>query len=105
MKKDDIIQLKIKDIGSDGAGIGKVDGCAIFVKDAVIGDTVRAKIMKMKKSYGYARLTEILEASPFRVQPVCPVAKQCGGCQIQEMDYQQQLIFKENKVLNNMMRI
>ena len=105
MKKDDIIQLKIKDIGSDGAGIGKVDGCAIFVKDAVIGDTVRAKIMKMKKSYGYARLTEILEASPFRVQPVCPVAKQCGGCQIQEMDYQQQLIFKENKVLNNLMRI
>lgn len=104
-QKDDLIELTIEDIGSDGAGIGKVDGFAFFVKDAITGDVVRAKIMKMKKTYGYARLMEILSASPNRVKPLCPVAKQCGGCQIQEMDYQEQLRFKENKVRNNLIRI
>ena len=104
-QKDDFIELKIEDIGSDGAGIGKVDGFAFFVKDAIIGDVIRAKIMKMKKTYGYARLMEILTPSPYRVAPVCPVAKQCGGCQIQEMDYQEQLRFKESKVRNNLIRI
>lgn len=105
MKKDDIIELTIEDIGADGAGIGHVDGMAIFVKDTIIGDTVEAKIMKMKKTYGYARLMKILTPSAYRVEPRCPVARQCGGCQIQEMDYQEQLRFKENKVRSNLMRI
>lgn len=105
MKKDDIIQVKIEDIGTDGAGIGKMDGFALFIKDAVIGDVVEAKIMKMKKHYGYARLIRVIEPSPFRVEPKCPVARQCGGCQIQEMAYQEQLKFKENKVKNNLKRI
>ena len=105
MKKDDIIELTIEDIGADGAGIGRADGMAIFVKDAIIGDTVEAKIMKMKKTYGYARLMKILTPSVHRVTPRCPVARRCGGCQIQEMDYQEQLRFKENKVRSNLMRI
>ena len=105
MKKDDLLQVRIEDIGSDGQGIGKVDGMTIFVKDAIIGDLVEAKVMKMKKTYGFARLLKVLEPSAFRVTAKCPVAKQCGGCQIQEMDYAQQLIFKENKVKNNLMRI
>ena len=105
MKKDDIIQVKIEDIGTDGAGIGKMDGFALFIKDAVIGDVVEAKIMKMKKHYGYARLIRVIDPSPFRVEPKCPVARQCGGCQIQEMAYQEQLKFKENKVRNNLKRI
>lgn len=105
MKKDDKIQLTIEDIGSDGAGIGKADGLTFFVKDAVIGDEVEAKVMKMKKSYGYARLMQIIKPSPWRVEPLCPVARQCGGCQIQEMDYKEQLRFKENKVRNHLMRI
>ena len=85
MKKDDLIQVKIEDMGADGAGIGKMDGFALFIKDAVIGDVVEAKIMKMKKNYGYARLMRVIEPSPFRVEPKCPVARQCGGCQIQAM--------------------
>lgn len=105
MKKDDIIQVKIEDIGTDGAGIGKMDGFALFIKDAVIGDVVEAKIMKMKKHYGYARLIRVIKPSLFRVEPKCPVARQCGGCQIQEMAYQEQLKFKENKVINNLKRI
>ncbi len=105
MKKDDLIQVKIDDIGTDGQGIGKVDGMAIFVKDAVIGDLVEAKVMKVKKTYAFARLMKVITPSDYRVEPVCPVAKQCGGCQIQEMDYQEQLKFKANLVRNNLIRI
>ncbi len=97
MKKDDLIQVKIEDMGADGAGIGKMDGFALFIKDAVIGDVVEAKIMKMKKNYGYARLAKILRPSPDRVAPVCPMARKCGGCQIQEMSYEKQLAFKEKR--------
>ena len=105
MKKDDIIKVKIEDMGIDGAGIAKMDGFALFIKDAIIGDLVEAKIMKMKKSYGYARLMKILEPSPWRVEAKCPAARRCGGCQIQEMAYEEQLRFKENKVKNNLKRI
>lgn len=67
MKKDDIIELTIEDLGIDGEGIGKADGMAIFVKDAGGRPTrIQAKIMKMKKNYGYARLLEVLEPSPVR---------------------------------------
>lgn len=105
MKKNDIIQVKIEDMGADGAGIGKMDGFALFIKDAIIGDIVEAKIMKMKKSYGYARLMRILTPSPHRVEAPCPVARQCGGCQLQAMDYQEQLRYKEAKIKNNLQRI
>ncbi len=105
MKKDDLIQVKIEDMGADGAGIGKMDGFALFIKDAVIGDVVEAKVMKMKKNYGYARLMRVLEPSPWRVTAPCPVARQCGGCQLQAMAYEAQLRFKENKIQNNLKRI
>lgn len=103
--KNDLVTLKITDIGNDGEGIGKVDGYTLFVKDAVIGDTVLAKVMKAKKNYGYARLMEVVEPSPDRVEPPCPYARQCGGCQLQAMSYEQQLRFKTNKVKNHLMRI
>lgn len=105
MKKDDVIQLKIEDISSEGLGIGHQEGMAVFVKDTVIGDEITAKIIKMKKTYAFGRLMELLSPSPDRVEPVCPVARQCGGCQLQAMDYPAQLRFKENKVKNNLMRI
>lgn len=105
MKKDDRIQVRIEDMSENGEGIGKVDGLALFIKDAVIGDLVDAKVMKMKKNYGYARLMEVLEPSPHRVEPPCPVARQCGGCQLQAMSYEEQLRFKERKVKNNLKRI
>lgn len=105
MKKDDVIEVKIEDMGVDGEGIGKADGITLFIKDAVIGDVVQAKIMKMKKSYGYARLLEVLTPSPYRVEPKCPVSRPCGGCQLQALSYDKQLEFKENKVRNNLKRI
>lgn len=105
MKKNDSIELKIEDMGVDGGGIGKYEGMTFFVKDAVIGDTIRAGITKLKKNYGYARVQEILEPSPYRVQPECPLYARCGGCQIQAMDYRQQLCYKQKKVRGNLIRI
>ena len=105
MKKDDLLEITIEDISSDGSGVGKTDGFALFVKDTIPGDQVKVKIMKMKKRYGYARLMEILVPSPDRIQAPCPVARQCGGCQIQQMSYERQLAFKENKVCNNLKRL
>lgn len=105
LKKNDICVVQITDMNHDGEGIGKYDGCPLFIKDTIVGDIVRVKIMKMKKTYGYARLEEIVENSPFRVEPRCPVARQCGGCQLQAMSYEKQLEFKQNKVKNNIERI
>ena len=104
-KKNDIATVTIEDIGSDGEGIGKVDGFTLFVKDAVIGDTVEAKIMKAKKNYAYARLEKVITPSPFRVEPKCAYHRQCGGCQVQALSYEKQLEFKANKVRNNLLRI
>jgi 23S rRNA (uracil1939-C5)-methyltransferase len=105
MEKNQEFIVTIEDMNEDGAGVGKVDGYIWFVKDAVIGDVVRAKAMKIKKSYGFARLMEVLEPSVSRVIPSCPVARQCGGCQLQAMSYEEQLKFKERKVMNNLVRI
>lgn len=105
LKKDDCVRLTIEDIGTGGEGIGKVDGFTLFVKDAVIGDVIEAKVMKAKKSYGYAKLLRVVTPSKDRVEAKCPVARQCGGCQIQEMRYEAQLAFKQNMVRNNLERI
>ncbi len=105
MKKDDLVTLTIEDLGVDGEGIGHAEGCTLFVKDALIGDVIRAKVMKMKKNYGYARMMEILTPSPDRCEPKCPYHRQCGGCQIQALSYEKQLEYKKRKVLNNLHRI
>ena len=104
-RKNDLVTLEIEDCGIDGEGIGKADGFTVFVKDAVIGDTVTAKIIKAKKNYGYGRLMEVLKPSPYRVKPKCEFARQCGGCQLQALTYDQQLVFKTNKVKGHLERI
>lgn len=105
MKKNETAVVKIEDIGVNGEGIGKMNGYTLFIKDAVIGDVVEVKVMKAKKNYGYAKLLNILESSKDRVKAKCPVARQCGGCQIQELSYEKQLEFKEKKVRENLERI
>ena len=103
--KNQLIRVEITDIGSDGEGIGKIDGFTFFIKDAVIGDVVEAKVMKAKKNYAYARLEKVVTPSSFRVEPKCAFARSCGGCQIQAMSYEKQLAFKESKIRNNLIRI
>lgn len=105
MKKNETAIVTIEDMGVNGEGIGKVDGYPLFVKDAIIGDVAKVKVMKAKKNYAYARLMEIITPSKDRVAPKCPVAKQCGGCQIQELAYAKQLEFKTKKVRGNLERI
>lgn len=105
LEKNAIFQVRISDMSDNGEGIGKVNSFIWFIKDAVIGDLVEAKVMKVKRTYGFARLLKVLEPSPHRVLPLCSVARSCGGCQLQAMSYQEQLRFKENKVRNNLLRI
>ena len=105
MKKNDIYTVEITDVGMQGEGIGKADGHTLFVKDAVVGDVARVKIMKAKKNYAYARLEKVLTPSPFRIEPRCAFSRQCGGCQLQALSYEQQLLFKEKKIRNNLIHI
>ena len=104
-EKNTIVAVDITDIGTEGEGIGRIDGFTLFVKDAVIGDRVEARITKRKKNYAYARLEKVLTPSPFRIQPPCAYHRQCGGCQLQAMSYERQLQFKQDKVKNHLLRI
>ena len=105
MKKNDLFSLEITDMGVGGEGIGKYEGMTFFVKDALIGDTIKARATKLKKNYGYARLMDIIKPSKDRVEPACPIARQCGGCQIQAMNYNAQLKYKQKLVKDNLLRI
>ncbi|MDE6203331.1 MAG: 23S rRNA (uracil(1939)-C(5))-methyltransferase RlmD [Lachnospiraceae bacterium] len=104
-EKNQMLTVEIVDITAQGEGIGKLDGYPFFVKDAIIGDKARIRVTRVKKNYAYGRLEKVLVPSPFRIIPKCAFHKQCGGCQIQAMDYEQQLRFKESKVKNNLVRI
>lgn len=104
-KKNDELILDIEDLGTEGEGIGKIQGYTLFVKDALAGDKVRVKIMKTKKSYAYAKLLEIIEPSNWRTEPACPVARQCGGCQLQHCTYEKQLEWKRKKINDCLKRI
>ncbi len=104
-EKNQLVTLEVEDIGSEGEGIGHVDGYALFVKDAVPGDVIEAKILKAKKNYAYARLEKVLEPSPFRVPARCKDARACGGCQLQALSYEKELELKARKVRGNLIRI
>ena len=106
MKKNEQFTVTIEDFSSEGLGIGKTGaGFVWFIKDTVIGDKVLAAATKVKKNYGFARLVKVLEKSGSRVEPPCPIAGKCGGCQLQQMSYEAQLKFKQDKVYNNLLRI
>lgn len=105
MKKNDEILLKIDDLGNNGEGIGHVDGYALFVKGALPSETVRVRLLKLNKNYGFARLIEVIEPSPFRTEPHCESARTCGGCVLQHLSYEGQLAYKEKKVRDCLERI
>ncbi len=113
MNKNEIYEIEIEDMGTDGEGIGHIAetksvdnrGIAVFVKDTVVGDVVRIKIVKAKKNYAYGRLEEIITPSPYRVEAKCAKARSCGGCTLMHMSYEKQLEYKWNKVRNCLERI
>ena len=104
-KKNDEVTLSIDDISDDGSGIGRSDGFIFFVKNALPGDEIRAKVMKVTKSYGFARMMEVIKPSAGRCRAKCAVAEKCGGCSLQNYKYEEQLKFKFNKVKNDLIRI
>ena len=105
LKKNQEVSLTIEDFTKEGEGLGKYQGFPFFVKDTVIGDEVKVSITKLKKNYGYARLVEIIKPSEDRVTPLCPVARQCGGCKLQQISYDKQLHFKKGLVEGCLTRI
>ena len=104
-QKNDLITLEITDLTEEGQGVGKKDGLVFFVKDSVMGDLVEARILKAKKNYAYAKVEKLLEASPYRITPLCPVAGKCGGCQLQHLSYEKELAWKEDRIAQSLIRI
>ena len=108
MEKGNIVEVKIEDMSGEGQGIGKTeDGFVVFVPGAVAGDVVRAELTKVKKSYGFARLLDVLEESPDRTDEFdCEFFENgCGGCQFGRLRYGAQLALKENQVRSRLERI
>ena len=97
-KVGDRLILEIEDVAAGGEGVGKVDGFVIFVPASAPGDKLEVELTAVKKKYGRARISRILEPSRRRVKPPCPVYETCGGCQFQHLDYDAQLTFKTKMV-------
>ena len=104
-KKNDLVALEITDLTEEGQGVGKCDGLVFFVKGTVMGDVVEARILKVKKNYAYAKVEKLLQASPYRATPLCPVAGKCGGCQLQHLSYEKELEWKEDRIAQSLIRI
>lgn len=105
VKKDQILELEITSMTHEGMGVGKADGFAVFVQNAIIGERVMAKVIKVLKNYAVARINSFIEKSPERTEPFCPVYKRCGGCSLQHMSYKKTLEFKSQVVADNLARI
>ena len=106
LSKDKMYGVDIVDIGQGGVGIGKFEGFTVFVDGGLVKDKIKVKITKSKKNYAVGDIVEIIEPSPYRVERKCSKElKDCGGCQIQELDYQEQLNIKTNEVKQVISRI
>lgn len=105
MKKNDYFYGECVDLTHDGQGVVKVDNFTYFVKGMLTGEKGQLKVIKVLKNYGIARLIELDEASKYRIEPKCPVFKPCGGCQLQHLNTQGQMIFKTKRVKDCLQRI
>ena len=105
VQKNDYIDVVFEDLTHDGAGVAKVDGYPLFVPNGLPGEKAKIKVLKVNKGYGFGRLIEIIEASPYRIDAPCPIYKECGGCQLQHLSYEGQMIAKEKQVRDVLQRI
>lgn len=105
VKKGDNIEVQIAGLGSSGEGVGKYKGFTVFVQGALPEESIQAEITLVKKNYAAGKLIKIIEASPERVEPVCPVYAECGGCQLQHLSYAGQLCMKQQQVKDALTRI
>lgn len=105
VQKNDLIEARVDGQGNGGEGILRVEGFPLFIPGALPGERVRAKVLKVSKSHGFARMEEVLEGSGQRQDPPCPYFGRCGGCSLQHQQYQAQLDFKTGRVRDCFIRI
>ncbi|MGJ7919292.1 23S rRNA (uracil(1939)-C(5))-methyltransferase RlmD [Neobacillus sp. LXY-4] len=105
VQKNDYIDVEFVDLTHDGAGVAKIEGYPLFVAGALPGEKAKVKVIKVGKSYGFGRLIELYEKSPYRIDAPCPIYKECGGCQLQHLSYDGQMIAKEKQVRDVLTRI
>ena len=105
LEKGKIYEALISDYTSEGQGVAKVDGCAVFIPNAIAGERVLVRIEKAQKTWAAGKITEILEKSPHRVQRECPISASCGGCDFWHMDYEEETRLKAERVRQALNRI
>lgn len=105
VKKGDIIEVQISGLGSSGEGVGRYNGFTVFVKNALPEEIVQAEIVLVKKNYAVGVLKQLIKGASERTEPICPVYKECGGCQLQHLSYAGQLKMKQQQVLDALTRI
>ena len=103
--KNQIYETVITDYTSEGQGVAHIEGCAVFIPNAIAGEKIRVRIEVAKKTWAAGKIVEILEKSPHRVNRECPVAKLCGGCDFWHLDYQEESRLKAERVRNCLNRI
>ena len=104
-QKNQIIELNITSLTSDGDGVGRAGEMVFFVPNTAVGDTIRAKVLKVKKNVGFARVEEIITPSPDRIEADCPVSFSCGGCVYRHISYEAECRAKRQKVIDAVTRI
>ena len=103
--KNQIYEAVICDYTAEGMGVAKIEGCAVFIPNAIVGEKVLVRIEKAQKTWATGKMTQILERSPHRVNRECPVAKLCGGCDFHHMDYEEESRLKADRVRQALNRI
>ncbi|MBW4670729.1 MAG: 23S rRNA (uracil(1939)-C(5))-methyltransferase RlmD [Cyanomargarita calcarea GSE-NOS-MK-12-04C] len=101
----ELIEVVITDLSDTGDGVGRAFERVVFISDAVSGDRILARLVHVKQKFAHAKIKELLQASPHRIKPSCIVADKCGGCQWQHIDYEYQLLAKQNQVIQALERI
>ncbi|RDY85588.1 23S rRNA (uracil(1939)-C(5))-methyltransferase RlmD [Bacillus amyloliquefaciens] len=105
VEKNEYYDVTFEDLTHEGAGVAKVQGFPIFVPNALPEEKAQIKVTRVKKGFAFGRLIELKEESPHRTDAPCPIYKQCGGCQLQHMTYEGQLLFKQKQVKDVLERI
>ncbi|UOE94506.1 23S rRNA (uracil(1939)-C(5))-methyltransferase RlmD [Alkalihalobacillus sp. LMS39] len=105
VKKNDIVEVMIEDLTHEGAGVAKIEGYALFIPKALPGERAKVKVLKVNKGYGFGKVMETIDQSDERVDPICPIYDQCGGCQLQHLSYEAQLSQKQKQVKDVLERI
>ena len=105
LEKNKIYEAQICDYTAEGQGVARVDGCVVFIPNAIVGERYLVQIEKAKKTWASGKITQILEKSPHRVQRACPVSSSCGGCDFWHMDYEEETRLKADRVCQALNRL